>query len=214
MASDCDITFSMVSQIDPLTRDIWRFFVFFIDFQKARRLPAGFRHRLLFVTFSGLQNAFRIAVCFRHDFVGVSHRFVLQLFFVGARSLHVTERIDDLLRWIDFLQLHLIDADARTVIIEHTLHQPLHIGFGLLPRFCQDGLDIRLPDNFAHDAFGDFFDCRFRFLDVEKIILHPVWLDRPTHDEIYIDDVFIARQHLAFFRHVARSRCVTATAIA
>jgi hypothetical protein len=39
-------------------------------------------------------------------------------FLVGASSLHVAEGIDDLGRWIDLLQLHLVDADAGAIGIE------------------------------------------------------------------------------------------------
>jgi hypothetical protein len=69
-------------------------------------------------------------------------RFVLQALLVGARRLHVTESVNDLGRRVDLLQLHLVDADAGGVKIEHLLHQLLHGLLGLLPRACQERLNV------------------------------------------------------------------------
>ena len=55
----------------------------------------------------------------------------------------------------------------------------------------------------AHGAFGDGLHRAFRLLDVEQIIPHAVRLDLPQHGEIDVDDVLVAGQHEALFRHVA-----------
>jgi hypothetical protein len=59
-----------------------------------------------------LENALGLAAGLRDNPVGVGRRLVLQALLVSASSLNVAEGIDDLSRWIDLLQLDLVDADT------------------------------------------------------------------------------------------------------
>ena len=139
----------------------------------------------------------------RHHAIGVGLRLVLQALEIRARRLHVAEGVDDLGRRVDFLQLDLLHQDAGAVVVERLLHQLLHRRLDVLPRAGQDRLDIRVPDHLAHGAFGHRLHGAFGILDVEQIIADAVRLDLPQHREIDIDDVLVAGQHQAFFRHVA-----------
>ena len=106
----------MVSRIDALAGHIGRLLVFLVDLQEARRLALGLGDRLLLVALGALQNALGLAARLRHDLLGVGKCLVLQALLVGARSLHVAEGIDHLCRRVDLLQLHLVDADAGTIV--------------------------------------------------------------------------------------------------
>ena len=99
-------------EIHALARDVGRLLVFLVDLEEARRLAGGLGDRLLLVAFGALQDALGLAARLRHDLVGVGEGLVLQALLVGARGLHVAERVDHLRRRIDLLQLHLVDADA------------------------------------------------------------------------------------------------------
>ena len=61
---------------------------------------------------------------------------------------------------------------------------------------------LRTADHLAHRAFGHRLHGAFGILDVEEIIADAVGLDPPQHGEIDVDDVLVAGQHQAFFRHV------------
>ena len=91
----------------------------------------------------------------------------------------------------------------ESILIEHFLHQLLHALLGLLARLGQDRCDIVLADDFAHRALGHLFDGGVRVLNVEQVLL--CVLDAPVDDEIDVDDVLVAGQHQAFFRHIARA---------
>jgi hypothetical protein len=84
------------------------------------------------------------------------------------------------------------------------LHQVLDPGFDVLTRAGQDRLNVGASDHFAHGAFCHRLHRAFGLLDVEQIIAHAVRLDLPQHGEIDVDDVFVAGEHKALFRHVAR----------
>ena len=65
---------------------------------------------------------------------------------IGSRRLHVAERVDDQGRRIDPLKLHLIDANAGAIVVEHIVHQLLHGLLNLLARARKDRRDIALAD--------------------------------------------------------------------
>jgi hypothetical protein len=65
---------------------------------------------------------------------------------IGSRRLHVAERVDDQGRRIDPLKLHLIDANAGAIVVEHIVHQLLHGLLSLLARARKDRRDIALAD--------------------------------------------------------------------
>ena len=150
-----------------------------------------------------LQDALGIAARLRDDAVGVGRRLVLQALLVGAGGLHIAEGVDHLGRRVDLLQLHLVDADAGAVVVEHVLHQLLHGLLGLLARLRQERLDVGLADDLAHGALGHFLHGDLGVLDVEEVFLRV--LDAPEDDEIDIDDVLVAGQHQAFLRHVGHA---------
>ena len=79
-------------------------------------MSGGLCNGLLLVALGGLQDAFGLAARLRNDLLGVGEGLVLQALIVGARSLHVAERVDDLRGRVDLLQLHLVDADARAIV--------------------------------------------------------------------------------------------------
>ena len=62
---------------------------------------------------------------------------------------------------------------------------------------------LERPIDLAHRALGHRLHGAFGILDVEEIIADAVRLDPPQHGEIDVDDVLVAGQHQAFFRHVA-----------
>ena len=93
--------------------------------------------------------------------------------------------------------------DARAVAVERLLHQFLHACFGGGAGAGEDRLDVGAADHLAHRAFGHRLHGAFGVLDVEEKIADAVGLDPPQHGEIDVDDVLVAGQHQAFFRHVA-----------
>ena len=88
-------------------------------FRKRAVCPCSFSDRLQLIAFGALQDALGVAARLRNDAAGVTQCLVLLLLLIGCRSLHVAERIDDLGRRVDLLQLHLIDADAGAIVVEH-----------------------------------------------------------------------------------------------
>ena len=58
-------------------------------------------------------------------------------------------------------------------------------------------------DHLAHGAFGHRLHRAFGVLDVEQVVADAVRLDPPQHREVDIDDVLVAGEHQALFRHVA-----------
>ena len=190
-------------QINSLPGHVRRLLVFVVDFQEARALALGFGDRLLLVAFGDLENLRRASLRIGNDAVGIGLRLVLQALQVGLRRLHVAERVDHLRRRIDLLHLHLLYLDAGAVAIERLLHQFLHRRFGKGAGAGQDRLNFRAADHLAHRAFGHRLHGALGILDVEEIIADAVGLDPPQHGEIDIDDVLVAGQHQAFFRHVA-----------
>ena len=160
-------------------------------------------HGLLAIGFGVLRDLRHAAARLGHHAVGVGLRLVLRALEVGARRLHVAERVDDLRRRIDLLQLHLLDQDAGAVLIERLLHQILHRALDVLPRAGQDRLNVGAADHLAHRAFGDRLHGAFGVLDVEQIVADLGRLDLPQHREIDVDDVLVAGEHQALFGHVA-----------
>src|SRR5690606_1361355 len=63
----------------------------------------------------------------------------------------------------------------------------------------QRALDLRAAHDFAHGAFGDFFQCCFGGDQFEQIIA--CIADAPQNNEFDVDDVFVTGQHQAFLRH-------------
>ncbi len=190
-------------QINALPRHFLRLLVFVIDFQETRALALGFRDRLLLVAFGDLDDLRRAAARVRNDAVGIGLRFILQALKVGLGGLNVAKRVDHLRRRIDLLHLHLRDRDARAVAVERPLHQFLHGAFRHRPGAGKNRLDLRTADHLAHRAFRDRLHGAFRILDIEEIVGDTLRLDAPQHGEIDVDDVLVAGQHQAFFRHVA-----------
>ena len=149
-------------QIDALPGDVGRLLVFLVDFQEARALALGLGDRLLLVAFGDLDDLRGAALGVGNDAVGIGLGLVLQALEIGARGLHVAERVDHLRRRIDLLHLHLLHQDARTVAVQRLLHQFLHAGFGRGAGAGQDRLDVGFADDFAHRAFGDRLHGAFR----------------------------------------------------
>ena len=73
----------------------------------------------------------------------------------------------------------------------------------LVARAGQDRLDFGASDHLAHRTLGHRLHGAFGILDVEEIVADAVGLDPPQHGEIDVDDVLVAGQHQALFRHVA-----------
>ncbi len=92
-------------------------------------------------------------------------------------------------------------------MVERLLHQVLHGGLDGLARAGQDRLDFGAADHLAHGAFGDRLHGAFGILDVEQVFADAGRLDLPQHREIDVDDVLVAGEHQAFFRHVAHVPC-------
>ena len=65
------------------------------------------------------------------------------------------------------------------------------------------GWIVGAADHLAHRAFGHRLHGAFGVLDVEQEVADAVGLDAPQHGEVDVDDVLVAGQHQAFFRHVA-----------
>ena len=189
-------------QINPFTRHVGRLLVFLVNLQEARALALGLGDRLLPVAFGGLHDLRRMSACLRHDLVGVGLRLVLQLLEIGARRLDVAEGVDHLRRRVDLLHLHLADLNAGAVAVQGLLDQFLHALFGDVARAGQDRLDLGAADHLAHRALGDRLHGALGILDVEEEIADAVGLDAPEHGEVDVDDVLVAGQHQALFRHV------------
>ena len=98
------------------------------------------------------------------------------------------------------MHFHLRDPDTGAIAVQRLLHQCLDLFFVFLTLLGQNRLDVILPDNFTHGAFGDGLHRAGRVLNIEQKVRR-IGND-PKHGKIDIDDIFIARQHQAFFRHV------------
>ena len=120
-------------EINSLPRHVGRLLVFVVDLLEARALALGLGDRLFLVTFGDLQDLRGAAARVGNDAVGIGLRLVLQPLEVGARGLHVAERVDHLRGRVDLLHLHLRDLNAGAVVIQRLLHQFLH---GLLRSCC------------------------------------------------------------------------------
>ena len=133
-------------QIDALPRDVGRLLVFVVDLEEARALALGLGDRLLLVAFGDLQDLRGASLGVGNDAVGIGLGLVLQPLEIGARRLHVAERVDHLRRRIDLLHLHLLHQDAGAVAVERLLHQFLHAGLGGGAGAGQDRLDVGVAD--------------------------------------------------------------------
>ena len=194
---------SMVSRYMRWRVTVGRLLVFVIDLEEARGLALGLGDGLLAIGFGSLDDLGSAAARFRHHAIGVGLRLVLRALQIGAGGLHVAEGVDHLRGRIDLLQLHLGDLDSGPVLIENLLHQFLHRGFDVLARSGQNRLDVGAPDHLAHSALGDRLHGALGLLDVEQVFADAFRLDPPQHREIDIDDVLVAGEHQAFFRHIA-----------
>src|SRR6266536_2695084 len=177
--------------------------VLVVDLQEPRRLAGGFGDRLLAIGFRGLGDLRHAPARLRDDAIGIGLRLVLRTFGVDACRLHVAERVDDLRRRIDLLQLHLGDLNAGAIMVEGALHQVLNPAFDRLPGPGQDRLNLRTPDHLAHGALGHRLHRAFRMLDIEQIFADPARLDQPEHRELDVDDVLVPGKHQALFGNVA-----------
>ncbi len=193
-------------EIHALARDVRRLLVLLVDLVEARRLALGFRHGLLTIGLGILGDLGGTAAGLRYDAVGIGLRLVLRAFEIGARGLHVAERVDDLGRRIDFLQLDLLDQDAGAVVVESLLHELLHGGLSGLARAGEDRLDIVAADHLAHGAFGHRLHGALGILDVEEVVPDAGRFHPPQHREIDVDDVLVAGEHQALLGHVAYRR--------
>ena len=155
-------------QINSLPRHVGRLLVFVIDLLEARALALGLGDRLLLVAFGDLQDLRGASARVGNDAVGIGLRLVLQPLEVGARGLHVAERVDHLRRRIDLLHLHLRDLNAGAVAVQRLLHQFLHARFGRGAGAGEDRLDVGTADHLAHRAFGHRLHGAFGILDVEE----------------------------------------------
>ena len=81
----------------------------------------------------------------------------------------------------------------------------MHGAFDVLPRPGQDRLQGRVADDLTHRAFGHRLYRAFRLLNVEQILFNAfrIGLDLPQHRKVHVDNVFVAGEHQALFRHVA-----------
>ncbi len=106
------------------------------------------------------------------------------------------------------MHLHLRHQHAGLIAVERLLHELMHGGLDVLTRAGENGLNFRAADNFAHRAFSNRFDGAFGLFQVEQKFARPSNLraDHPEHREIDVDDVFIAGEHQALFRHIAHGR--------
>ncbi len=190
-------------EIHALAGHLGRLFVFIVDFREPRGLAGRLGNGLRLVGVGGLQNLRGASARLRHHAIGVGLRFVLRTLEVGARRLHVAERVNDLRGRIDLLHLYLLHQDAGAVMVERLLHQLLHCDLDALPGAGQDRLDFGPADHLAHRAFRDRLHRALRVLDVEKVFADAARLDPPQHREIDIDDVLVAGEHQALLRHVA-----------
>src|SRR4029079_17959064 len=109
----------------------------------------------------------------------------------------------------DLLHLHLCDQNARLIAVEHFLHEIVHAGFDVLASASEDGLNFRAANHFAHGTLGHGLHGALGILNVEQKVADALRLDAPENREIDIDDVFVAGQHQAFFRHVAHGGAAT-----
>src|ERR1043166_2274552 len=198
-------------EIEPLARDFRGLFVLVVDLEEARRLTGRLGDGLLAIGLGGLGDLRGAPTRLRHHAIGVGLRLVLGALGVGARRLHVTERVDYLGGWVDLLELHLADLHAGAVMIEGALHEVVHGALDGLARAGEDRLDLRAADHLAHGAFGDRLHGAFGIADVENVLAHAVRLDQPEHREVDVDDVLVAGEHQALFRHVAH--CGAAPAV-
>lgn len=183
--------------VKTFLRDVLGFRIGLVDRQEALRITLRAAGDGLFIRLAILQEFLRITARARHDVVAIGFSLVAQTLAVGTGALHVVESIDDLLRRVDLQQLDVVDNDARLVFVDNTLHQDFGLAFNLATCFGQGALDLRAADDFAHRAFGDFFQRGFRVNDFEQVIARIA--HAPQDNEFDIDDVFIAGQHQAFF---------------
>ena len=80
-------------EVEPLARDVRRLLVFLIDLQEARSLAVRLGDGLLAIGFGGLGDLRRPAARLGHHPIGVGLGLVLRTLRVGARRLHVAERV-------------------------------------------------------------------------------------------------------------------------
>ena len=166
------------------------------------------RHGLLTIGLGLLQNARRRATRFRHDTISIGVGLVAEALQILLRRRHVAEGGDDLRGRIDRQQQHLNDLHAAMIAVENLLHQQLRRRLDQLAVGGENFLDLRLPNDFAHRAFGDRLHGDRRLEDVEGEILGVNRIYLPDHAEFDVGDVLVAGQHQAFLRRVRRLRRV------
>ena len=179
--------------IKTACRDFLRNLVGLIDRVETRGIALGLQHDLGAIGLRFLRQARRITMGARHHVITIGFGFVDQTLQIDLRTLHIAERVDDLARRIDFLQLDLGDLDAGAVGIENALQQLLRIDFDLAAAFGERAGDFGAADDFAHRAFRRRLYRLCRVADVEDE--GPRILHQPEDGEIDIDDVFIAGEH-------------------
>jgi hypothetical protein len=183
------------------TRHVGRRLVGFIDVDEAIRLTTGDRDVLVAIGIGRLDDLRGLAARAGNDAVGVGLRFVAQPVLILLGRLHVAEGVDDLRRRTGDEQLDLRDLHAGAILVELLLHELLDLGLDAEALLGQNALDVRAADDLAHGAFGRRLHGAFDVLDVEEEITRIV--DDPLHRKIDVDDVLVAREHQALFRHLA-----------
>ena len=98
------------------------------------------------------------------------------------------------------LNFDLANLDAGAIAVEDLLHELLDGSLDRLTSRGQNIAHLALADHLTHGAFSDIFHCLIGILDIEEIVIGPI--DEPLHDEIYVDDILIRRQHQALLWNV------------
>src|SRR3984893_4007595 len=94
-------------EIESFARDIGRFLILLIELVESENLTGCLSDGLKLVTFRLLYNCRGLALGLGNDPIGIGFGFVLQTVLILLRCGHVLKGGDDLLGWVDGLQLHL-----------------------------------------------------------------------------------------------------------
>ena len=98
---------------------------------------------------------------------------------------------------MDVLKLDSYDAHADLVTVEDFLQKLRGFRLDLELAVRQRGVDEAVADDFAHGGFRGVFDHGGLIRHIEQIF-HRI-LDLVLDAELYVDDVFVAREHTGLF---------------